>query len=122
MNTYTVRFYDRYPLDAKARFDIHREIVTAENEQAAGDIMADSGKEVIDVEPYPPTEPKGGVHYTLAELVDIALTDPAHIAYGVRTTLPPAKITTLQQLADEQAKSFNRRYYNNPDGLPKFRY
>jgi hypothetical protein len=33
--------------------------------------------------------------------------------------LPPAKINTLQQLADAQAVSFNERYYHN-SGLPYF--
>lgn len=36
--------------------------------------------------------------------------------------LPPAKITTLQGLAGAKERSFNRRYYNNPNGEPKFVY
>lgn len=56
------------------------------------------------------------------KVVEIALTDTAHIRTRLEVALPPAKMTTLQQLADDQAASFNRRYYNNPDGKAEFKY
>jgi hypothetical protein len=36
--------------------------------------------------------------------------------------LPPAEITTLQELADAKDRDFNRRYYGNAEGKAEWSY
>jgi hypothetical protein len=40
----------------------------------------------------------------------------------VKRELPPAKISTLQEWAEEMDRQFNKRYYRNPYGKPEFYY
>jgi hypothetical protein len=40
----------------------------------------------------------------------------------VKMELPPAKISTLQEWADEMERQFNKWYYRNPYGKPEFCY
>jgi hypothetical protein len=40
----------------------------------------------------------------------------------VKRELPPAKISTLQEWANEMERQFNKRYYRNPYGKPEFYY
>ena len=73
---------------------------------------------------------------SLHQLIEHVSTDPAHILNAEQfpfdvelktekwiafaPKLPPAQITTLQQLADAKDRSFNRRYYGNQDGMPEW--
>lgn len=56
MPQFTVRYYDRNPLDQNERYTIHRETVTADSKREAGDIMAYCGMEVIGVDEVPTAE------------------------------------------------------------------
>jgi hypothetical protein len=40
----------------------------------------------------------------------------------VKRELPPAKISTLQEWANEMERQFNKRYYRNPYGKSEFYY
>lgn len=48
MPQFTVRYYERNPVDQQSRWDIHRETVSSETKEKAAEIMGVCDKEVID--------------------------------------------------------------------------
>ena len=146
---YTVTFTRPY-LTGEDRFNIQRERVSARDEQQVRNIFADCEiilieadceEELAEFRNMTPktTEADADMLHNLickaedaddfqnrrAALLEQLRTDEqTALAYGDKWLgeLPPAKITTLQGLADAKERSFNRRYYNNPNGEPKFVY
>lgn len=50
---FTIRFYNRYPLDLRDRWEIHRMTVTAETKEQAKQDASNPEIEIIDVEKVP---------------------------------------------------------------------
>lgn len=53
---FSVAFYDRHPIDPKARFDIHRTFHNAETKEEVEEVFVSNDKETIFIIPSPKTE------------------------------------------------------------------
>lgn len=138
MNTYRIQYTRPYI----SNDSIHSEVILAQDEQQARDIFADCEvlSVTLDKRDYDQEMESqknaarvwtSNIHVTDDDMdavhnfiVAAEAGDLAAMQYGDKWLgeLPPARITTLQELADAKERSFNRRYYNNPNGEPKFVY
>ena len=130
MNLYTVTF-------TRNDSGIKQETILAENEQQARNIFADC--EVLRVELKQENYDQelesqmnaariwtSNMHVTEADadaLHDhLEALDNGDWLSDAGPKLPPAEISTLQELADAQERSFNRRYYGNAEGKAEWSY
>ena len=126
---YTIRYTVRNPLDSQEAHEIKRETVIANSEAVAKTYVQDNWN-FIDIEEQGDGLPWLDLSETVAiaitpkiarfmePLVEVAPWDEIPDTVTV-TKLPPAKISTLQELADAQAHSVKIRYYGN-EGKPHF--